>query len=79
MGFQATDCLRVLFMKKIVSYVNYKTVYGRWITTQYLKQIKENSKLNNSGFNQWLEILAGKDLKTKLRKTEKVDFMHLSM
>ena len=34
-----------------------KNVYGGWITTQYLKQIKENSKLNNSGFNQWLEIL----------------------
>ena len=34
------------------SSVNYNNVYGRWIT----------SKLNNSGFNKWLEILAGKDL-----------------
>ena len=34
---------------------------------------KENSKLNNSGFNKWLEILAGKDLQTKLRKSEDVD------
>ena len=39
-----------------------------------LRQIKENSKLNNSGFNKWLEILAGKDLQTKLRKTENVYF-----
>ena len=35
---------------------------------------KENSKLNNGGFNKWLEILAGKDLQTKLRKSEDVDF-----
>ena len=35
---------------------------------------KENSKLNNGGFNKWLEILAGKDLQTKLRKSEEVDF-----
>ena len=35
---------------------------------------KENSKLNNGGFNKWLEILAGKDLQTKLRKREDVDF-----
>ena len=48
--------------------------YGRWITTQYLRQIKDNGKLNNSGFNKWLEILAGKDLQTELRKTENVDF-----
>ena len=25
-------------------------VYGRWIITQYLTQIKENGKLNNGGF-----------------------------
>ena len=66
--------LRVLFMKRVFSYVNYNNVYGRWITTQYLRQIKENSKLNNGGFNKWLEILAGKDLQTKLRKSEDVDF-----
>ena len=35
---------------------------------------KDNSKLNNSVFNKWLEILAGKDLQTELRKTENVDF-----
>ena len=35
---------------------------------------KENSKLNKGGFNKWLEILAGKDLQTKLRKSEDVDF-----
>ena len=35
---------------------------------------KENSKLNNGGFNKWLEILAGKDLQTKLHKSEDVDF-----
>ena len=29
----------------------YNNVYGRRITTQYLRQIKENSKLNNGGFN----------------------------
>ena len=56
------------------SHVNYNNVYGRWVTTQYLRQIKENSKLNNGGFNKWLEILAGKDLQTKLRKSEDVDF-----
>ena len=65
---------RVLFMKKVFSYVNYNNVYGRWITTQYLRQIKENSRLNNSGLKKWLEILAGKELQTKLRKTENVDF-----
>ena len=66
--------LRVLFVKRVFSYVNYNNVYGRWITTQYLRQIKENSRLNNSGFNKWLEILAGKQLQTKLCKTENVDF-----
>ena len=35
---------------------------------------KENSKLSNGGFNKWLEILAGKDLQTKLRKSEDFDF-----
>ena len=68
--------LRVLVMnmiKRVISYVNYNNVYGRWITTQYLRQIKENSRLDNSGFNKWLEILAGKELQTKLRKTENVD------
>ena len=35
---------------------------------------KENSKLNNGGFNKWLEIPAGKDLQTKLRKSEDVEF-----
>ena len=34
----------------------------------------ENSKLNNGGFNKWLEILAAKDLQTKLRKSEDVNF-----
>ena len=60
--------------EQVFSSVNYNNVYGRWITTQYLRQIKENSKLNNGGFNKWLEILAGKDLQTKLRKSENVDF-----
>ena len=49
-------------------------VYGRWIITQYLTQIKENGKLNNGGFNKWLEILAGKDLQTILRKSKNVNF-----
>ena len=40
---------------------------------QYLKQMKEKSKLNNGGFNKWLEILTGEDLPTKLRKSEKVE------
>ena len=52
----------------------YNNVYTLWVTTQYLRQIKENSKLNNGGFNKWLEILAGKDLQTKLRKSEDIDF-----
>ena len=54
--------------------MNYNNVYCRWITTQYLRQIKDNSKLNNGRFKKWLKILAGKDLQTKLRKSEKVDF-----
>ena len=78
MGFQATDCHRRqssgFYSWRVFSSVNYNNVYGRWITTQYLRQIKENSKLNNGGFNKWLEILAGKDLRTKLRKSENVDF-----
>ena len=57
----------------IFSSVNYNNAYGRWITTQHLRQIKENSKLNNGGFNKWLEILGGKDLQTKLRKSKNVD------
>ena len=79
MGFQATDCHRrqtsgFYSWRRVFSSVNYNNVYGRWVTTQYLRQIKENSKLNNGGFNKWLEILAGKDLQTKLRKSENVDF-----
>ena len=54
--------------------MNYHNVYGRWLTAQYLSQIKENNKLNNGGFNKWLEILAGKDLQTTLRKSEDVVF-----
>ena len=57
-----------------ISCVNYNNVYGPRFTTQYLMQMKENSKLNNSGFNEWLEILAGEDLQTKLRKSENFDF-----
>ena len=34
--------------------------------------MKENSKLNNGGFNKWMEILAGKDLPTKLGKSKNV-------
>ena len=51
MGFQATDCHRRqssgFYSWRVFSSVNYNNVYGRWITTQYLRQIKENSKLNN--------------------------------
>ena len=79
MGFQATDCHRrqssgFYSWRRVFSSVNYNNVYGRWITTQYLRQIKDNSKLNNGRFKKWLKILAGKDLQTKLRKSEKVDF-----
>ena len=49
-------------------------VYGWWIITQYLTQIKENGKLNNGGFNKWLEFLAGKNLQTILCKSGNVDF-----
>ena len=70
----STTKLWVLFMKTGFSSVNYNNVYGRWIITQYLRQIKENSKLNNGGFNKWLEILAGKELQIKFRKTDNVDF-----
>ena len=59
---------------RVFSSVNYNNVYGGWITTQYLSQMKENSKLNNGGFNKWLEILAADDLQTKLRKSRNVDF-----
>ena len=57
-----------------LGYLWWISVYGRWITTQYLRQIKDNSKLNNGGLNKWLEIFAGKDLQTKLRNSENVDF-----
>ena len=78
-GVQATDFHRwqssgFYSWRWIFSSVNYNNVCGWWITTQYLRQIKENSKLNNVGFNKWLEILAGKDLQTKLCKSENVDF-----
>ena len=76
MGFQATDCHEDkalgFIWRRVFSTVNYNNVYdGRWITTQYLRQTKENSKFNNGGFNKWLEILAGKDLQTKLHKIER--------
>ena len=79
MGFEATDCHRweisgFYSWRRVFSSVNYNNVYCAWITTQYLRQIKENSKLSNGGFKKWLKILAGKDLQTKLRKREKVDF-----
>ena len=50
----STTKLWVLFMKTGFSSVNYNNVYGRWIITQYLRQIKENSKLNNGGFVKYL-------------------------
>ena len=53
---------------------DYNNVYGRWITTHCLGQMKDNSKLNNGWFNKWLEILVGEHLQTKLRKSENVDF-----
>ena len=40
---------------------------------QLLRQIKQNSKHNNNGFNQWLEILPVGDLPAKLRKSWKND------
>ena len=40
---------------------------------QLLRQIKQNSKHDNNGFNQWLEILAVEDLSAKLRKSGKSD------
>ena len=49
------------------------TDWHRWQSSGFYSW-KENSKLNNGGFNKWLEILAGKDLQTKLRKSENVDF-----
>ena len=42
-----------------------------------VSQIKENSKLSNGGFNEWLGILGGRDLQTKLRKSENVDFQEI--
>ena len=38
---------------------------------QIRRQIKQNSKHDNNGFNQWLEILAVEDLPAKLRKSGK--------
>ena len=75
MGFQATDAIddKAPGFRLVFSSVNYNNVYGRWIITQYLRQIKENGKLNNSGFNKWLEIFAGKHLQTKLCKSENID------
>ena len=62
-GFPGNQLPRWLFMKRGFSSV-----------TQCLRQMKDNSKLNNSEFNKWLEIVAGKDLQTELRKTENIDF-----
>ena len=50
MGFQATDWHRwqssgFYSWRRVFPYVNYNNVYGRWITIQYLRQIKDNSKL----------------------------------
>ena len=63
-------------------------LYSRWVPLTYgglvftvgesppniSGKIKDNSKLNNGGLNKWLVILAGKDLQTKLRNSESVDF-----
>ena len=53
--------------------VNYNNLYGRWVTTQYLRQIKENKQTQQRWIQQVVEILAGKDLQTKLRKSENVE------
>ena len=39
--------------------------------------MKENSKLINGGFNKWMEILAGKDLPTKLGKSKNVAMIEI--
>ena len=44
----------------------------RFVNKRKITKKKINKKIN-SGFNKWLEILAGKELQTKLRKTENVD------
>ena len=63
MGFQANDChqRQVLITMFMVS------------DQHPISQANErNSKLINGGFNKWMEILAGKDLPTKLGKSKNV-------
>ena len=79
MGFQATEWYRrtklwVLFMKTEFFTCELQQCL-RSVSHRPISQAnKENNKLNNGGFNKWLEILPGKDLQTKLRKSEDVNF-----
>ena len=66
--------LWVLFIKTVFFHLWIITMFTVGKSPNISGKTKENSKLNNGGFNKWLEILAGKDLQTKLRKSEDVDF-----
>ena len=60
MGFSEHDHFKILYRSK------------PYTLLANLRQMKENSKLINGGFNKWMEILAGKDLPTKLGKSKNV-------
>ena len=55
MGFQATDFLRVLFMKKVVSYVNYKKCL-LWVNYHPISQANKREQQTQQ---QWIQLVAG--------------------
>ena len=76
MGFQATDWHRwqssgFYSGRRVFSYVNYDNVHGRWITTQFLRQIKENSKLNYSDSTSGWKSSLGKIYKQNSERPRK--------
>ena len=67
----STTKLWVLFMKTVFFHLWIITMFTLGKSPNMSGKTKENSKLNNGGFNKWLEILAGKDFNTNKTPQER--------
>ena len=67
----STTKLWVLFMKTVFFHLWIITMFTLGKSPNISGKTKENSKLNNGGFNKWLEILAGKDFNTNKTPQER--------
>ena len=67
----STTKLWVLFMKTVFFHLWIITMFTLGKSPNISSKTKENSKLNNGGFNKWLEILAGKDFNTNKTPQER--------